>query len=85
MRAFVYPNVDEENKRGVLVMEPEVLIGIDKDNKMIPLSIGFYFGKDGTQFEVFTPSTISWRGLKTPINIWKLAKSHALAADSMTH
>jgi len=36
-------------------MEPEILIGFTPENKMTVLGIGFYFGKDGSLFEVFTP------------------------------
>lgn len=49
---------------------------------MVPLGIGFYFGKDGTLFEVFTPKNVTWRGISTPKNMWMLAKTHALSADA---
>lgn len=65
-------------------MEPEILTAITKEGKHIPLGIGFFFGKDGTDFEVFTPRG-KWNGLKTPPNLWLLAKMHALCADSQTH
>lgn len=62
-------------------MEPEILFGV-KDNKFTLLGIGFYFGKDGTIFEIFSPPGCTWRGLSTPNNLWMLAKAHALCADS---
>jgi hypothetical protein len=62
-------------------MEPEILFGV-KNGKFILLGIGFYFGKDGSLFEVLCPSGYTWRGQSTPDNIWTLAKAHALAADS---
>ena len=61
LRPYVYPNVNSDLKRELLVMEPEILFGV-KDNKFILLGIGFYFGKDGTIFEVFSPSGCTWRG-----------------------
>jgi hypothetical protein len=53
--------VNSELKRELIVMEPEILFGV-KDNQFILLGIGFYFGKDGTMFEVFSPYGYSWRG-----------------------
>jgi Lipoxygenase len=84
LRQFVYPNTNSDLKREVLVLEPEVLFGV-RDGKFVLLGIGFYFGKDGTMFEVLSPSGYSWRGQYTPDNMWVLAKAHALAADSQTH
>ena len=55
LRSFVWPNMDEDINRNIMVMEPEVLMGVNNLNQFIPLGIGFYFGKDGTCFEVFTP------------------------------
>ena len=54
------------------------------DGKHIPLAIGFYFGQDGTDFEVFTPNG-RWREHITPKNLWILAKMHVMTADSNTH
>lgn len=65
-------------------MEPEILFGV-RDGKLALLGIGFYFGRDGTMFEVFSPPGYSWRGQYTPDNMWILAKAHAMAADSQTH
>lgn len=81
LRSYVYPNANSDLKREILVMEPEILFGV-KNNKLALLGIGFYFGKDGTIFEVFCPSGYTWRGQSTPTNMWLLAKSHALCADS---
>lgn len=61
LRSYVYPNVNSDLKREVLAMEPEILFGV-KDNKFTILGIGFYFGKDGTIFEVFSPQGFTWRG-----------------------
>ena len=49
LRSYVYPNFFEEKPRGVFVLEPEVLTCI-KNGKFMVLAIGFYFGKDGTDF-----------------------------------
>eukprot|EP00347_Sterkiella_histriomuscorum_P017751 403348136 len=84
LRPYVYPNSNSDLKREIMVMEPEILFGV-KDNKFILLGIGFYFGKDGTIFEVFSPQGCTWRGQSTPTNMWILAKAHALCADSQTH
>lgn len=65
-------------------MEPEVLTAITKEDKHIILGIGFFFGPNGTDFQVFTP-TGTWKDQKTPKNFWILAKMHALCADSQTH
>jgi hypothetical protein len=62
LRQYVYPNVNEDLKRDILVMEPEVLIGVNSENKFVILGIGFYHGKDGSMFEVYCPESISWRG-----------------------
>ncbi len=85
LRSFLWPNIDEGNVRGIMAMEPEILMGVTPENKLTLLGIGLYFGKDGSLLEVFTPEGISWRGLFTPPNLWKVAKFHALAADSQTH
>ncbi|CDW77802.1 allene oxide synthase 8r-lipoxygenase fusion protein [Stylonychia lemnae] len=85
LRAFVYPNVNEDLKREILVMEPEILIGVNAENRFTILGIGFYHGKDGSMFEVYSPENVTWRGQYTPKNIWLLAKTHALCADSQAH
>ncbi|CDW84295.1 arachidonate 15-lipoxygenase [Stylonychia lemnae] len=83
LRKFATPNYEHASTRGLYFREPEVLSAI-VDGKHVPLAIGFYFGPDGTDFEVFTPSG-RWREHKTPKNLWILAKMHALCADSQTH
>jgi len=70
-------------------MEPEILTAIeDNDDKSkakhIVLGIGFFFGPNGTQFQVFTPKG-TWYGIATPPKLWLLAKMHALCADSQIH
>jgi hypothetical protein len=64
-------------------MEPEILTAIIND-RHVPLAIGYFFGPDGTDFEVFTPRG-TWREHPTPKNLWLLAKMHALCCDSQTH
>lgn len=61
-------------------MEPEIVTAII-DNKFTIIGIGFYFGMNGQDFEVFTPKG-NWRGHATPKNLWLLAKVNALCADS---
>lgn len=79
IRKYLYPNYVDD--RGIFALEPEIL-SCHEDGKLKVLAIGFYFGKNATDFEVFTPSGISWRGKSTPPNLWMLAKNHALCADS---
>eukprot|EP00347_Sterkiella_histriomuscorum_P016089 403354533 len=82
-RPFAHPNSPLPAQRGIYFLEPEVLTAI-VDGKFKIIGIGFYFGKDATEFEVFTP-TGTWRDMKTPPNIFMLAKMHVMAADSNTH
>lgn len=82
-RSFAYPNSKHADERGIYFLEPEILSAIvDGEYKL--LAIGFYFGPDGTDFEIFTPKG-SWNNYPTPPNLWMLAKMHALACDSQTH
>lgn len=83
VRPFAYPNSKIADDRKIYFLEPEVLSAI-VDGECKALAIGFFFGPNGTDFEVFTPSG-SWNGHPTPPNLWMLAKMHALCADSQTH
>jgi hypothetical protein len=82
-RRFATPNYEHAKNRGIYFMEPEILTAIIND-RHVPLAIGYFFGPDGTDFEVFTP-TGTWREHPTPKNLWLLAKMHALCCDSQTH
>lgn len=83
-RPFAYPNSAELCKtRGIYFLEPEVLTCVEGGQFKI-LGIGFYFGKDGTDFQVYTRHG-SWRGVTCPPNLWTVAKFHAMTADSQTH
>jgi len=85
LRAHCWPNYKYALLRNLFVMEPEILTAITEEGKHIVLGIGFFFGNDGTDFEVFTPKGLKWNGHATPPNLWILAKMHALCADSQTH
>jgi hypothetical protein len=49
LRNYVWPNVDEEVTR-ICAVEPQILSAFTKEGKIMPLGIGFYFGKNGTDF-----------------------------------
>jgi hypothetical protein len=82
IRKWVCPNFEDD--RGLYCLEPEILICV-KDGKFSPLGIGFYFGKTATEFEVYCPAGINWKGIATPPNLWILAKNNALCTDGQSH
>lgn len=78
----MYPNYTDD--RNIYTMEPEILTCVE-NGKLQVLGIGFFFGSMGTDFEIFTPPGITWKGKPTPHNLWLLAKVNALCGDSATH
>lgn len=84
VRSFAYPNsADLCKSRGIYFMEPEVLTCVEGGQFKV-LALGFYFGKDGTDFQIYTRHG-SWRGVTCPPNLWTVAKFHVMTADSQTH